>query len=182
MKTLLIFLTFILISKNRYIQRDGEVIFPSIQANLFYTVHLDEQPSPSSILPSSHYRLCTLPSPQIYIHTNEKGSREYPSLQRQELLIGIDWNFKAELQFKHVIILPNKCGTMHPVIFTHKLRKSWYRCTCSHSMHLEIFRSFLFTYLQNGINVHPPKTGTPPYLQVVHVESEMQVRQSIRQG
>lgn len=95
-----------------------------MQANLLYTVHFDEQPSPSSLFPSSHYSSESFPSPHIYTHISDKGSREYPSLHIQELFMGTDLNFRAELQLKHVIMLPTKWGTMHPVIFTHKPSKS----------------------------------------------------------
>lgn len=88
--------------------RDGDVKFPSIHANFFSTVHLDEHPSPSSLLPSSHYTLESFPSPHIYTQDNEIGSRENPSRHRQELFDGTDLNFKAELQLRHVIILPVK--------------------------------------------------------------------------
>ena len=79
-----------------------------MHANLFYTVHLDEQPSPSSIFPSSHYKSDSFPSPHFYTHDNDIGSRENPSIQKQELLNGTDLNFNAELQFRQVILDPIK--------------------------------------------------------------------------
>lgn len=60
------------------VQTDIEMELPPVQLQPASTVHVEEQPSPLTKLPSSQSIKKSIPSPHISLHTLVDGSGAYP--------------------------------------------------------------------------------------------------------
>ncbi len=93
-----------------YVQTDGVVGLPFSHSYLFSMMHVDEQPSPSILLPSSQASSNSFPSPHISVHISPLSS--YPALQVQ--IPFTSTNFLTVLHERHA---EEFLAEIHPRVF-----------------------------------------------------------------